>query len=239
MHRQPHQLPGLKNVLLARGRARNRVDSLRDLVNLLQLARVIGAATESTSLQPGGKGDLELAFYRCYSPRPVTLAELAAVAGARWGVEDCFAEAKGEAGLGNYQVRRYRAWYRHVTLAMLAHAFLAVTAHAAPPRHHRNRRNPSLPAETLKEGPLKRRPERCGKFFARRTYSPPAFITAETGRDLIPLTAAEARRLFNLHTRTARPAAFHEQWSGLRRRRQAAARKSPYARRLRYHEALL
>jgi hypothetical protein len=38
------------------------------------------------SLQPREKGDLELAFYRCYSPRPVTLAELAAVAGARWGV---------------------------------------------------------------------------------------------------------------------------------------------------------
>jgi SRSO17 transposase len=85
------------------------------------------------SLQPGEKGDIELAFYRCYSPRPVTLAELAAVAGARWGVEDCFAEAKNEAGLDHYQVRRYRAWYRHITLSMLAHAFLAVTARAARP----------------------------------------------------------------------------------------------------------
>jgi SRSO17 transposase len=85
------------------------------------------------SLQPGEKGELELAYYRCYSPEPVTLAELAAVAGARWGIEDCFGEAKNEAGLDHYQVRRYRAWYRHVTLAMLAHAFLAVTAHAARP----------------------------------------------------------------------------------------------------------
>jgi SRSO17 transposase len=85
------------------------------------------------SLQPGEKGELELAYYRCYSPGPVTLAELAAVAGARWGIEDCFAEAKNEAGLDHYQVRRYRAWYRHVTLSMLAHAFLAVAAHAARP----------------------------------------------------------------------------------------------------------
>jgi SRSO17 transposase len=85
------------------------------------------------SLQPGEKGDIELALYRCYSPRPVTLAELAAVAGARWGAEDCFAEAKNEAGLDHYQVRRYRAWYRHITLSMLAHAFLAVTARAARP----------------------------------------------------------------------------------------------------------
>lgn len=85
------------------------------------------------SLQPTEKGVLELAFYRCWSPRPVTLQELVAVAGARWGVEDCFAEAKNEAGLDHYQVRKYRAWYRHVTLAMLAHAFLAVTARGSRP----------------------------------------------------------------------------------------------------------
>ena len=86
------------------------------------------------SLAPGGKGRLELAFFRCWSPRPVTLPELVAVAGARWGVEDCFAEAKGEAGLDHYQVRKYRAWYRHATLSMLAHAFLAVTARASRSR---------------------------------------------------------------------------------------------------------
>ena len=99
-------------------------------------------------LVPNEKGDLELAFFRCWSPRPVTLAELTAVAGARWGVEDCFAEAKNEAGLDHYQVRKYRAWYRHVTLSMLAHAFLAVTARASRPA--------ALPAtcgETAKKGP--------------------------------------------------------------------------------------
>lgn len=56
---------------------------------------------------------------------------------------------------------------------------------------------------------------------------------------MIPLTAAEARRLFNLHTRVIRPQEFHEQWSNWRRYRQAAARKSHYARRARNHEALL
>ena len=85
------------------------------------------------SLAPGEKGELELAFFRCWSPRPVTVAELAAVAGARWAVEDCFAEAKNETGLDHYQVRRYRAWYRHITLSMLAHAFLAVAARSAGP----------------------------------------------------------------------------------------------------------
>jgi SRSO17 transposase len=101
------------------------------------------------SLSPGEKGQLELAFFRCWSPRPVSLPELAAVAGARWGIEDCFAEAKGEAGLDHYQVRKYRAWYRHATLSMLAHAFLAVAARAsrpgtAPPA---SGNSPAAPAE--------------------------------------------------------------------------------------------
>ncbi len=69
----------------------------------------------------------------CHAPAGVTLAGLAAVAGARWAAGDCFAEAKNETGLDHYQVRKYRAWYRHVTLSMLARAFLAVTARATWP----------------------------------------------------------------------------------------------------------
>ena len=70
----------------------------------------------------------------------------------RQGIEDCFAEAKSEAGLDHYQVRKYRAWYRHATLSMLAHAFLAVTARASrpgAPRPHRpcQRERPGRPAE--------------------------------------------------------------------------------------------
>jgi SRSO17 transposase len=89
------------------------------------------------SLTENSKGERELAFFVCYAPRGASLAELVAVAGARWAVEDCFAEAKNETGLDHYQVRLYPAWYRHITLSMLAHSFLAVTAHAhrpAPPQ---------------------------------------------------------------------------------------------------------
>jgi SRSO17 transposase len=72
----------------------------------------------------------ELAYYICHTSRPVPLAELVRVAGSRWGVEETFQFAKNETGLDHYQVRRYDAWYRHITLSMLAAAFLAVTAHA-------------------------------------------------------------------------------------------------------------
>ena len=58
-------------------------------------------------------------------------------------------------------------------------------------------------------------------------------MTGQNGRDMIPLTTGEARRLFNLSTSVIRPRAFHEQWSEWRRYRQAAARKSHYARRTR------
>ena len=50
-----------------------------------------------------------------------------ALAGTRWIIEDAFKEAKQEVGLDEYQVRLWVGWYRHITLAMLAHAFLAVT----------------------------------------------------------------------------------------------------------------
>ena len=72
-----------------------------------------------------------------------------------------------------------------------------------------------------------------------RTYSPPPVVTDETGRALIPLTAGETRRLFNLYTRVIRSEEFHEHWSDWRRYRQASARKSHYARRTKDYEALL
>ena len=70
----------------------------------------------------------ELAFYRCFSHRPVPLTCLVKVAGRRWTVEETFQAGKGLAGLDEHQVRRWTSWHRWVTLAMLAHAFLAVTA---------------------------------------------------------------------------------------------------------------
>jgi SRSO17 transposase len=71
----------------------------------------------------------ELAYYIVHTRRPVPVAELVRVVGTRWGVEETFQFAKNETGLDHYQVRRYDAWYRHITLSMLAAAFLTVTAH--------------------------------------------------------------------------------------------------------------
>jgi SRSO17 transposase len=75
--------------------------------------------------------DGELAYYHCYNPGHAPFGELVNVAGARWPIEECFGSAKNEVGLDEYQVRKYDAWYRHITLAMYAHTFLAITAHHA------------------------------------------------------------------------------------------------------------
>jgi SRSO17 transposase len=78
--------------------------------------------------EPGpGKTYRELAFYRCAAPAATPLSELIRVAGARWAIEECFQTAKNEAGLDHYQVRDWRAWHAHITLAMLAAAYLAAT----------------------------------------------------------------------------------------------------------------
>jgi SRSO17 transposase len=69
----------------------------------------------------------EIASYLCYGPADTELTELVRVAGARWAIEECFQTAKNETGLDHYQVRRYQAWYRHITLSMAAAAFLVTT----------------------------------------------------------------------------------------------------------------
>jgi hypothetical protein len=53
----------------------------------------------------------EIAYYACYGPRRSSTADLAWTAGSRWHIEECLQQAKGEAGLDQYQVRTWRAWY--------------------------------------------------------------------------------------------------------------------------------
>jgi SRSO17 transposase len=66
----------------------------------------------------------KISYYLCFGRRGTRLTELVRVAGSRWAVEESFQTAKNEVGLDQYQVRRYDAWYAHITLAMLAAAFL-------------------------------------------------------------------------------------------------------------------
>ena len=70
----------------------------------------------------------EVAFYLVYAPAGTPLEEVVRAAGARWTIEDTFKQAKGQVGLDQYEVRSWRGWHRHVTLALLALAALTVAA---------------------------------------------------------------------------------------------------------------
>lgn len=68
----------------------------------------------------------DLATFVCCAPAETSLTTLAQVAGSRWRIECAFEEAKGEVGLDEYEIRSYAGWYRHITLACMAHALLTV-----------------------------------------------------------------------------------------------------------------
>jgi SRSO17 transposase len=73
----------------------------------------------------------DIAYYVCFAPARTTLTRLARIAGRRWPVEECFQQAKNEAGLDQYQVRDWRAWYAHITLSMATLALLVVAKSVA------------------------------------------------------------------------------------------------------------
>lgn len=68
----------------------------------------------------------EISFYLTPAPQGTRLETLVQVAGSRWTIEQCFEDAKQEVGLDEYEVRTWPSWHRHITLAMMAFAYLAV-----------------------------------------------------------------------------------------------------------------
>ena len=155
----------------------------------------------------------EIAYFYAYAPAHYvcSLTDLVKIAGARWKVEDDFQDSKSTVGLDQTQVRLYRAWKRHVTMAMAALAFLAVVAAIEKAAH---------PAPVLPDDPDQAPPADCG------TIAP---------------TVPEVQRLFHLLStlirdlppRAARARiALHLRWSTWRRRHQARARWHHYRTRL-------
>ena len=67
----------------------------------------------------------DCAYDVVFAPAETTLAALARVAAQRWTIEECFEAGKQEVRLGDYEIRSWQGWYRHITLALLALAFLA------------------------------------------------------------------------------------------------------------------
>jgi SRSO17 transposase len=98
----------------------------------------------------------DVAYDVVFGPANTSLATLARVAGMRWTVEECFEVAKQAVGLDDYEVRSWQGWYRHITLAMLALAFLVamrVKLNASPPQSGKDA--PSRPMVDLSVGEIR------------------------------------------------------------------------------------
>ncbi len=158
----------------------------------------------------------ELAFFLAYTPRPATLAQLVTVAGRRWPVEECFQAGKNEVGLDHYQVRLYHAWYQHITLSIIAHAWLATIARTMwekdPP-----------PTPPMKTTVMYERI--CG-----------GIVTAEPAKPerntMIPFSLNEIRHLISHIWEDLRPRPALWRWSAWRRHHQALARYYHFIRRI-------
>ena len=98
----------------------------------------------------------ELSAYTVFAPEGITLEALARAAGGRWRVEIGFEEAKGEVGLAHYEVRSWHGWYRHITLALFAHAFLAAIRSAGLDVQRRSEKGGRKSPGTLSEFKRKR-----------------------------------------------------------------------------------
>jgi SRSO17 transposase len=120
----------------------------------LPLAETTPAGWRKWLLVRRSLDDGELAYYRVFAPESTPLETLVRVAGSRWTIEQCLEEAKGEAGLDQYEVRHWHSWHRQITLSLLAHAFLAwlrlrMQTHDFPPSISsggENRRRHARPA---------------------------------------------------------------------------------------------
>jgi len=62
--------------------------------------------------------------YLSNAPVETPVLQLATVGARRWAIETAFQQAKGEAGLDEYEVRGWVGWHHHVTLVLLATVFL-------------------------------------------------------------------------------------------------------------------
>ncbi|PSB45427.1 IS701 family transposase, partial [Cyanosarcina cf. burmensis CCALA 770] len=77
--------------------------------------------------------DPRISYYQVFAKSDTTLETMVQIAGQRWRIEECFKFAKDSLGLGEYEVRSWHGWHRHVTLVLAAQTFLTVLRHQTEP----------------------------------------------------------------------------------------------------------
>jgi SRSO17 transposase len=159
------------------------------------------------NLDEGAK-PAEMAYALVFAPMGTLLEEMVEAFGARWTVEQCFEEGKGEVGLDEYEIRSWHGWFRHITLSMVALALLAaLRANGEEPTKKKPEQTPQAP-EAIGSAP----------------FQMPSDLSV-----MVPLSVAEIRRLFfRLVSKPPLSFAYHLAWSFWRRTHQALARLCHY-----------
>lgn len=112
--------------------------------------------------------DGEIAYYLVAGPAEAPLEEMVRVAGARWAVETDFEQAKQEVGLDRYEVRSWHGWYRHITLSMLALAYLVIMRHQAAAQAPEKGGFPSSGAKRSRMVKFKRKQAKQNVLWTRK-----------------------------------------------------------------------
>lgn len=148
----------------------------------------------------------EVAYSVVFALEGTPFATLVQVAGTRWSIEECFETGKGKVGLDQYEVRKWEGWYRFITLALLAHAYLAVLR--------------AQVATTEKGGPASLSPASLSLVGA--PTGPELIATYPTGSSAAPP---------GLGVATGPPEDRALAWSWWRQHHQATARRCHYKKR--------
>jgi SRSO17 transposase len=100
---------------------------------------LIRRATQAKVTKKHPEGIYELEYFLVHAPTDTPIPAMILAAGLRWNIEDDNKAGKDQLGLDQYQVRGWTSWHRHVTISMLAQAFLAVTRSSLGKDHPRTR----------------------------------------------------------------------------------------------------
>jgi SRSO17 transposase len=138
-------------------------------------------------------------YYLSNAPPPTSAEELARVAKAAHRIEECFQRAKGDAGLGHYEVRHWDGWHHHITLSMIASWFLNLETRRGEKKDARHYvvTGPSTDRTRLAHGTRMRssKSSRIGKHSSTRTKSNGAAVSLQTTQPLTTTRFTEQKDL--------------------------------------------
>lgn len=86
-----------------------------------------------------------ISYYQVFAPAETSLETIVRVIGKRWCIEECFKLAKSQLGLGDYEVRSWQGWHRHITLVLAAQVFLSVLRSQVEPMIEATHNSTPLP----------------------------------------------------------------------------------------------